>query len=827
MEPTLNRLVLILSWVYLLWERLVRAFWPVLAIVALVTALALIGLPAVLSPWLHAGLLVLAIAALLITFWRGSRQLRTPTRRAAVQRLQRVNNLKHRPLEALSDQLADGLEDWQSRALWQAHRRRLETDTTGLQAGIPRPRLIRLDPMAWRVAVGVLLIAGLAAAGSEAPERLTRGLIPQLAIFEAPPPPVIDAWLTPPAYTGVAPSFLAGATAEGKKLSDAPAGSVLSVRITGGEETPRIVQARTERTTRRLDARSFGTDLELRESDTVAIAIGEETIAEWTIRIIPDALPVAAFLSTPSEGRGNVLRISYRASDDYGLTGVRTVITRDRKTPDTERDEINLTLPRVGAKKAVSSSFHDLTAHPWAGLPVRLHLEATDAAGQTGRSGSVRIIMPEREFLHPVAREIVVERRKLMADPSQADLISETLRDIARQPERYRDDVTVFLALDLAARRLAMGPERFDQDAIQRLLWDTALRIEDGKLSIAKRSLREAEKALQEALEKGASDREIARLMDELESTLNRYFDELTKSMKPGDQNAAQPMPRNDRAMALTRRDFKKLMDQIRKLARSGSKAHAKQLLSQLRNLIENMQTGQMTRMSPRGQESMKLLDRLQKLIKDQQKLLDKTFREAQRRGLLKPRSNEQRFRRPGERPRNRPARPGEGPPGRQLQPGQMPGDAQTQEALRRRLGDIMRQLGEMTNAIPRPMGRAERAMRRSSDLLGTNQPGEAVQPQTRALDQLNQGAKAATRELMKQLGQGLGQRPNQSGQRQDPFGRTPDGSGGMNARDVGIDDGDELQRAREIRDELRRRAGQRQRPDIERDYIDRLLKEF
>ena len=156
-----------------------------------------------------------------------------------------------------------------------------------------------------------------------------------------------------------------------------------------------------------------------------------------------------------------------------------------------------------------------------------------------------------------------------------------------------------------------------------------------------------------------------------------------------------------------------------------------------------------------------------------------------------------------------------------------MPGDAQMQEALRRRLGDIMRQLGELANSIPRSMGRAERSMRRSSDFLGTGQPGEAVPPQTRALDQLNQGANAATRDLMKQLGHGLGQRPNETGQRQDPFGRTPDGSGGMNARGAGIDDGDELQRAREIRDELRRRAGQRQRPEIERDYIDRLLREF
>ncbi len=828
MEPIRNRLIFVLSWIYLLWERLTRAFWPVVALMALVVALALIGLPTVLPAWLHACLLATGSAFLIFSFWRGCRQLRAPTRRAAVQRLQHVNGLQHRPLEALSDQLADGLDSWESRALWQEYRRRLEAGTKGLSAGIPRPRLIRLDPMAWRVAASVLLVTGLAAAGTTTPERLMRGLIPQLAIFEAPPPPVIDAWLTPPAYTGVAPSFLSGASAEGKKLSDAPASSILSVRITGSEDAPRLVQARTERTTRRLDARSFGTDLELRKSDTVAVVVSEEPIVEWTIRVIPDALPVTAFLSTPSEGRGNVLHIRYRASDDYGLTGLRAVVTRDRKTTDAERNKINLTLPRMGAKKAVSFSSHDLTSHPWAGLPVRIHLEATDAAGQIGRSADVQIIMPEREFLHPVAREIVIERRKLMAGPSQADLISRALRDIALEPERYNDDVTVFLALNLATRRLAMGPEKFDQEAIQQLLWEAALRIEDGgKLSTAKRSLREAEKALRDALEKGARDREVSRLIDELESALNQYFDELGKTMRPGELDEAQPMPQNDRVIALSRRDFMNLMDQIRKLARSGSKADAKQLLSQLKNLIENMQTARMARMSPRGQESIKLLNRLQKLIQDQQKLLDKTFQEAQSNGLLKQRANGPRFRRPGDRSGNQRGRPSEGPQGRKLKPGQMPGDAQTQEALRRRLGDIMRRLGEMANSIPRSMGRAERSMRRSSDFLGTGQPREAVQPQTRALDQLKQGAKVATRELMQQLGHGLGQRPTETGKRQDPFGRTRAGSGGINARDVGIDDGDELQRARNIRDELRRRSGQRQRPEIERDYINRLLREF
>ena len=132
-----------------------------------------------------------------------------------------------------------------------------------------------------------------------------------------------------------------------------------------------------------------------------------------------------------------------------------------------------------------------------------------------------------------------------------------------------------------------------------------------------------------------------------------------------------------------------------------------------------------------------------------------------------------------------------------------------------------------MTDSIPRPMGRAERAMRQSSKFLGLDKPGEAIKPQTRALDQLQESAKSATRQLMRQIGQGLGRRPGEMGLQRDPFGRNPDGVGGLSTRDVGIDDADALKHAREIRDELRKRAGQRHRPEPERNYIDRLLKQF
>jgi uncharacterized protein (TIGR02302 family) len=806
MEPTHADLRLLLSWLSVLWERLWRCLWPSLGIFGFAVAMALFDLPAWIPAWLHAALLVIGFGALASALCYAVSHLHMPTLKTAIRRLQDINDLTHRPLESLSDELPEELSNSESRALWRLHHARMEALTASLRVGIPHPRLIEIDRLALRVGLGVLLIAGLTCAGSETPVRLQRALVPQLAVFAPPKLPVIDAWLTPPSYTGIPPAFLAGPNTESKNFAEVPVGTIFSIRVSGGEGTPKIMRTRSQVDAKILDEKTYGTDLKVTKSETIAVAMEDDIIAEWTLRATPDSLPVTAFLSTPSEGRRNVLRINFRASDDFGLTGVRVVITRDPKTKlakaDAEQENLDLPLPNLGAKKAISSSYHDMTPHPWAGLPVRVHLEATDAAGQVGRSSAARIILPARKFTHPVAQEIIVERRKLVAQPDDVELVAETLRDIARRPKRYRDDGTVFLALLAVVRRLTGGRGEFDLDSLQQLLWDTALRIEDGKLSIARRNLREAEEALQKALKKDISYNDIVRSMDELESALNNYLNELSKMMKSANQKASQVFPKNNRAMALTRQDLKKLIGEIRKLAQSGARADAKQLLSQLKNMLETMRNSQMARMLPRGQESMKLLHRLQNIIKEQQKLLEQTFHDAQGRGQM----------------------PGQGSPQRNMQRGALPGGAQTQEALRRRLGEIMRQLGEMTDSIPRPMEHAERAMRQSSKFLGSDQPGEAIKPQTSVLDQLQESAKTATRQLM---GQGFSRRPGGMGRQRDPFGRIPDGAGGFSTQGIGIDDADALQQAREIRNELRKRAGQRHRPESERDYINRLLRQF
>jgi hypothetical protein len=250
--------------------------------------------------------------------------------------------------------------------------------------------------------------------------------------------------------------------------------------------------------------------------------------------------------------------------------------------------------------------------------------------------------------------------------------------------------------------------------------------------------------------------------------------------------------------------------------------------------MLENLRNGMMAQMSPQQQQAMQMMQGLQDLIKRQRELLDQTFREAQRQGRV-PQGMQQ------PRGQQRPGQQGQqGQQGQEGQEGQQgQNGAQRQGQLRGDLGDFLRRLDEMMGNIPRPFGRADRAMRDAQQALEGGQPGDALGPQNQALDQLQEAARSMMDQMMQQLGMGQGRgddetppqsmgpmqpRPNQG---RDPLGRPMNNFGGMDTGDVEIPGQADLQRAREILDELRKRRGESERPVIERDYIDRLLKRF
>jgi hypothetical protein len=114
--------------------------------------------------------------------------------------------------------------------------------------------------------------------------------------------------------------------------------------------------------------------------------------------------------------------------------------------------------------------------------------------------------------------------------------------------------------------------------------------------------------------------------------------------------------------------------------------------------------------------------------------------------------------------------------------------------------------------------------MQNAERALQDRQFGEAAEEQGRALEELRQGAQQMAQEMMKNMPQRYGQSGDTP---RDPLGRPQRSQGPDLGTSVKVPDEIDIQRAREILEELRRRIGEPTRPPVELDYLERLLRRF
>jgi uncharacterized protein (TIGR02302 family) len=809
----------------LAWERVWPACWPAVAALGAFLVLALFDVLPSLPGLLHAAALLVLGAAFVTALAAACRRFAIPDGYAARRRIEQASGLQHRPLQALADQ-PSGQLDTQAAGLWRAHLQRMEAATRRLRIGLPRAGFASHDPWGMRVVLTILLLLGIVDAGGDWRDRLSRAASPNLVGGSPANTASLDIWVTPPEYTGLAPQFLRPGPAEAIRI---PTGSKLLAQVHGGSSVPQLAIDNDSREFDAVDKQNFRASATLTSGKQLRVTQAGTSLGSWPIEIIPDNPPKIAFAKPPEGTTHAALRIDYHASDDYGVEAVKALIRRDGGKPD-ETIELEAPLPGLHLKEAQATSYHDLSPHPWAGLPVQIRLVATDALGQTSESETVHMKLPERSFEHPIARAIIDQRKELTTDPGSRLAVADTLSDLRERPQLYRDDTVAFLAMRLAEERLRINDDANAIAEVQQLLWDTALRIEDGRMSLAQREMRRLQQQLQDALAKNAPDAEIDRLMKELQQALDRYLQALAENMARNPDQFRQPV---DPSKVINSRDLQRMLDRARDLAKNGARDQARELLSQLQNMLENLRMARPGQMPQQGSsEAQQMMRDMRELMQRQQQLLDRSFR-AQQQGQQ---GREGQQGQQGQQGRN--GQRGQQQGGEQPDPNGQLGDAAgQQEGLRRMLGDMMRRLGDGIGDIPEPLGRAERAMRDAAEALQRRLPGDAIGPQTDALDQLQQAARDFAEQMQRRM-QGQWGNPNDDevgatdGQprdrvERDPLGRPLSNNGTYDQGDVKIPDQNTLQKAREILDELRRRAGERFRPEIELDYIDRLLKRF
>ena len=821
----------------LFWQALWPALWPPLGLAGLFAAAALFGLIERLPLWLH-GLLLIALAlAIARVSWRGLSLMRWPSREAGLRWLETASGLPHHPLATYEDRLAPGTGET---SLWQAHKRRAASALTRLRLGLPLSRISTRDPYVARAGLLIILLAALIGTPAGRLDRMTAALWPDGILGS--PTGEFDAWITPPAYTARPPLFLDPATLAASRTDAAsppvlsiPTGSVLALRLRGGG-IPSLTARGTNVTPPDAFARtgsSFNLDYTLSTDTDLTLGQSGRTLAQWSIDILPDEPPTIAFTQPIELSRTQALHLRYKLADDYGVTQAQARLEIDQaalgSTQQTapiiagETESLraplipatfDLPLPQLRPRQAIEDTYKDLTPHPWAGLPVTLQLIAHDDAGQEGASALEHLVLPERPFTKPLARAVIEQRRRLARDPAAIDSVARFLDALTLDADTFIEDPIVYLTLRAAYWRLAGAAHDSDLAGIFDLLWDVALRIEDGDISLTERDLRAARDALMDALADNASGEEIERLMAELQQALDRYLNALSQQTDNQQPDPNTPDLPGDR-QTLERQDLEDMLKAIGELARTGARDQARELLSQLQTILENMNTGNAQADLTPGEAALsQALDQMSELIGQQRALMDETFQQGPAAGQQSP----------------PPSHGEQGAGSASPSSDTLEKLQQRQRALRDRLGDIVKQLGEQGADVPSALNRAERAMEDAGRRIENQRTGQAAASQGQAIDEMRQGAQAMADKLLESMADRPGQGRNGQGKgnaRTDPLGRPMRQSGIDSGDNVTVPDVMDLQRAREILQELRRRAAELGRPKIELDYLERLLKRF
>ncbi len=851
-----------LTWAGMLAEGLVQALWPLMSVTLLVLAALMMGLQDEIPLELVWGIAVASGVAWLAALVYALRRFRLPSMAAAMVRLDQ--SLPGRPIQALLDDPAIGHGDDAAMAVWHAHKARMAKRAAAARPVPADLRISRRDPYALRfvavLAFGMALLFGsifrVASVAEMAPGGggLAQG-------------PVWEGWAEPPRYTGK-PTLYLNDLAEG--ALQLPTGTLITLRFYGDVGALTLAETVSGRTADVPAASDPAQDFSIVQSGSMAIDGPGGRI--WDVAVLADAAPEVERLGAPEVSALGEMRLPFAARDDYGVEAGEARITLDLAAvdrryglvvdPDARPDVVvPLPTPIAGDRAAFEENLiEDFSKHPWANLPIQISMSVLDAAEQIGQTAPSEMILPGRRFFDPTAAAVIEMRRDLLWSKANAARMAQVMRAVSYRPDDlFRSQVTALRLRDVI-KRLEIHARYGLTDAIQEELaedlWGLAIELEEGVLADALERMRRAQDRLNEAIKNGASKEEIAELMDELRGATEEYLQQLQRQQAQEQEQNGDPQQQGQQgdSMQMTQDDLQRMMDRIQELMEQGRMAEAEEALRELQELMENMrvtegQPGQ-NGQSP-GEQAM---EGLSETLREQQGLSDQAFRDLQEQfnpgaqagesqgnegrngGQGRGESHE------GENGQGQGQGEEQGQNGQQGDPSQGQGQeglAERQQALRNELSRQQQNLpGQGTpegQAARDALDRAGRAMDGAEEALRNDDLPQAIDNQAQAMEALREGMRSlgdamAQAEREQQPGQGNAEAGGRANR--DPLGRDRGGEG-ENA-EGGIGEGgrigqgpDASDRARRLLDEIRRRSGETARPDVERDYLNRLLDRF
>ena len=831
-------------------QNILRSFWPLFSILMLVPALLMLGLQDIAPVEVVWGGAVLSLVAFLAAGVYGVRRFRWPGRAEALAKLDET--LPGRPIQAVLDDQAIGAGDAASAALWRAHQQRMADRAAQARPVRPDLRIARRDPFALRY-VALLALAVALVFGSIWRVGSISEMTPGQAAAAV--GPSWEGWVDPPRYTGKPTIYLADIEGETLEILQ---GARVTLRFYGDVGALTLAETVSGRIGELPSAADPAQAFTVTQDGEIRID-GPGGKA-WSVSVIADEMPEVAVAGQPETEALGQMSLPFAASDDFGVVQGAARISLDMAAVERkyglaadpeprETIEVPLPMPIAGDRREFTEKLiEDFSKHPWAHLPVVFELTVTDAADQTAGAEPFKAALPARRFFDPLAAAIIEQRRDLLWSRSNARRVAQMLRAVSHRPDDVFRSKTAYLRLRVILRRLETmtryGLKPSQQEKLAEALWELAIILEEGDLGDALERLRRAQERLSEAMKNGASDQEIADLMRELRQATDDYMRQLSRqAQENGEVLDQNELPQN--TMRMTQNDLQRMMDRIQDLMEQGRMAEAQQALEELQQLMENMR---ITNAPGQGgqAEGQQAMEGLAETLRDQQGLSDEAFRDLQEQFNPDAQAGESQGNqgRNGGQGRGRTHEgqggEGQGQDNRLGQRGQNGGAdeqalADRQRSLRR---ELQRQQGNLPgagtpdgDAARDALDRAGRAMDGAEDALRNDDLAEAIDQQSEAMEALREGIRSLGEALAREQGQQPGQQGMQEGNQRarnsDPLGRTP-GSNGSIGTDEGLLQGaDVYRRARDLLDEIRRRSSDGDRPQLELDYLQRLLERF
>ncbi|MDE2581954.1 MAG: DUF4175 family protein, partial [Rhodospirillales bacterium] len=454
-------------------------------------------------------------------------------------------------------------------------------------------------------------------------------------------------------------------------------------------------------------------------------------------------------------------------------------------------------------------------------------------------SAAAGFVLPAPAFRNPLARAVFRIRQGLSRAPDQRAAAADAIASLLGQTTAFAHQLGAWLELRLDAQRLvrpAPLPPTARVAAIQQSLWRVARHLEDASRSPTARALAQARRNLRAALERALRHPDAAN-RQALEDRLRQLQRAIAARLQALQRELAQDGVTLPRANAATRR-LNRMADAARRAAAQGDMRAAAAEIASLERLLDQLRdpkalAAQARREMAARQQAQQEQEAVTSLIQREGHLLDHAHQRLQQAET------------PASRPSGATAGPAAGPAT------QRAADAAEQQALQDRLDRLTRELRAHLGQAPPGFDRAHRAMAAAAAALAAGQDRPAQAAEQAAIAALQQGGKGLGQALAKQFGRGAGPQgpggqgggglglalpgtgqgwlPGFGGPDEDPLGRQ-DGQpgGGLDPlMQMAIPADASAGHTRRIEQELRRRQGQRARPQEELDYIERLLKQF